>query len=86
MYVVSGLLDRFINFSFNGFGMKTLGIVMTFRIAKDEAILESSICVRYYINSAELTVRQLAHVSRERWSIENKLHWKLDATMCEDGC
>ena len=86
MYIVSDLFDEFVNFSFDWAGMKTLGIAMTSRITEDDTILEDSICVRYYISSAELTAKEFAHASREHWSIENKLHWKLDAAMREDAC
>ena len=86
MYIVSDTFDEFVNFSFDWPGMKTLGIAMTSRIAADNTAVEDSICFRYYISSAELTAKEFAHASREHWSIENKLHWKLDASMREDDC
>ena len=86
MYIVSDIFDEFVNFSFDWPGMKTLGIAMTSRIAEDDTMIEDSICIRYYISSAELTAKEFANASREHWSIENKLHWKLDAAMREDDC
>ena len=42
--------------------------------------------VRYYISSAKLSAKELAHAASEHWSIEVKLHWKLDVALREDAC
>ncbi len=56
---------------------------MGYRQEKDKpATLE----YRYYISSAVLTEASLAEAVRSHWSIENSLHWVLDATMQEDNC
>ena len=40
----------------------------------------------YLISSANLSAEELAHAAREHWSIEVKLHWKLDVALKEDAC
>ena len=40
---------------------------------------------RYYINSSEMTVADLALNARAHWGIENRLHWVLDVTFGEDA-
>jgi len=63
--------------------LKTVGVAIGYRQEKDKlATLE----YRYYISSAELTEASLAEAVRSHWSIENSLHWVLDATMQEDNC
>jgi predicted transposase YbfD/YdcC len=42
--------------------------------------------IRYYISSAKLSAKKLAHAVREHWSIEVKLDWKLDVALREDAC
>ena len=41
---------------------------------------------RFYISSAKLSVEEFANAVRDHWSIEVKLHWKLDTALNEDGC
>jgi len=38
------------------------------------------------ISTAKLSAEELAHAAREHWSIEVKLHWKLDIALKEDAC
>ena len=40
--------------------------------------------MRFYISSAKLTAEKFAHASRTYWTIEIKLHWKLDTALNED--
>jgi len=41
---------------------------------------------RYYISSLlAVDAKQLEHIVRQHWGIENKLHWVLDMTFGEDG-
>ncbi|EYE25320.1 transposase DDE domain protein [Escherichia coli 1-110-08_S3_C1] len=42
--------------------------------------------VRYYISSDDLTPEKFARAIRNHWHVENKLHWRLDVVMNEDGC
>ena len=65
--------------------MEALGIVVSARMEGDTFNVDD-ISIRYYISSAELTAEKLAEDSREHWFIENKLYWKLDVAMNEDGC
>jgi predicted transposase YbfD/YdcC len=39
---------------------------------------------RYYISSLPANAEKIAKAARSHWSIENKLHWVLDATWNED--
>ena len=39
---------------------------------------------RYYISSLDASAHRLLSVIRSHWSIENSLHWTLDATFRED--
>ena len=41
---------------------------------------------RYYISSLAAPAEQLQDAVRGHWSIENSLHWTLDATFHEDQC
>ena len=38
----------------------------------------------YYLLSSELTPERFNEVVRQHWSIENRLHWRLDVVMNED--
>lgn len=53
-------------------------------IETSEGTTESA---RYYISSLPLkNYKKISESIRRHWSIENKLHWKLDVAMAEDGC
>ena len=39
---------------------------------------------RFFISSLPVNAAKIAHVSREHWGIENKLHWVLDVQFNED--
>jgi len=41
--------------------------------------------VRYYLLSRYVSPKQLLHVTRSHWGIENQLHWVLDVQFGEDG-
>lgn len=45
---------------------------------------ESEMQVRYYISSANLTAEEVSRSIWEHYSIENCLHWSLDAAMKEE--
>lgn len=64
-------------------GLKSLGYVISFRAGKG-GVSEASF--RFYISSAKLSVEDFANAVRDHWSIEVKLHWKLDTALNEDGC
>ena len=65
-------------------GITTLGYVVSFRKIGNEPSTQPFI--RYYISSAKLSAKELAHAAREHWSIEVKLHWKLDVALREYAC
>ena len=39
---------------------------------------------RYYISSRYVNIKEFNEVTRKHWSVENKLHWHLDFTFCQD--
>lgn len=39
---------------------------------------------RYYISSRQVDIKEFSIVTRQYWSVENKLHWHLDFTFCQD--
>lgn len=41
--------------------------------------------VRHYLLSKHLSPKQLLHVTRSHWGIENRLHWVLDVHFAEDA-
>lgn len=41
--------------------------------------------VRHYLLSKHLSPKQLLHVTRSHWGIENQLHWVLDVHFAEDA-
>ncbi len=50
------------------------------RTIKDKTTIE----YRYYIGSIENNAQLFGNSVREHWSIENKLHWRLDMGFRED--
>jgi predicted transposase YbfD/YdcC len=63
--------------------LKSLGYIVSFRTEKGKTTEAS---FRFYISSAKLSVQEFANAAREHWSIEVKLHWKLDTALNEDAC
>ncbi len=45
-----------------------------------------NVAIKLYISSAGLDAKALLNISREHWSVGNKLHWQLDVSMNEDAC
>lgn len=64
-------------------GLKSIGCTLSFRTVKGK---ETTISCKYYISSSELTSEQFLNATRDHWSIENNLHWKLDVGLNEDNC
>ena len=54
--------------------------------AKDKKIpkIVSTIENRYYISSRSVNITEFNTATREHWSIENKVHFHLDFTFCQD--
>lgn len=61
-------------------GLNSLGMVIRKRTIKGKTSEE----VVYYISSCEIDARLLEKVTRNRWQVENKLHWVLDVVFRED--
>ena len=60
--------------------LKIIGMVECERTIKDKTTIE----YRYYIGSIENNAQLFGNSVREHWSIENKLHWRLDMGFRED--
>lgn len=86
LHFVSDVPDELIDFTFEWKGLKKLCVAVSFRKEIASQVKESEIQMRYYISSANLTAEKFARSIREHWSIENRLHWCLDAAMNEDDC
>ncbi|MCE9664052.1 ISAs1 family transposase [Halomonas sp. M5N1S17] len=78
-HIVSEITDEFQEISNEWPGMKTLGVVMSFR-QEGEGAPEAPM-IRYYISSADLSAKKLAEAARQHWHVENKLHWYLDVAL-----
>ncbi|WP_375562624.1 ISAs1 family transposase [Bernardetia sp. OM2101] len=62
--------------------IKTLIHIESKRIIGDKETLQ----IRYYISDKEGNAAYFNRLVRERWGIENGLHWHLDVTFDEDAC
>ena len=60
----------------------SLAAVRSTRTIKDVTSTE----MRFYISSLNSDARKVGYAIRAHWSIENQLHWQLDASYGEDGC
>jgi predicted transposase YbfD/YdcC len=61
-------------------GLKSLVVVESTRIMKGQTSTE----VRYFISSLT-DIERAANAVRSHWGVENKLHWRLDVVLGEDG-
>ena len=61
-------------------GLKSIAVVESKRIVGDKQ--EES--VHYYISSLSPEAERICRTARKHWSIENKLHWRLDVVYNED--
>ena len=54
---------------------------------KDKKIKKTLTTVenRYYISSRQVNIKEFSYATREYWSVENKVHWHLDVTFCQDA-
>ncbi len=62
-------------------GLKAVGKVVRRRESGDKTSTETA----YYLLSTPITPERLNEVARLHWGIENRLHWRLDVVMNEDG-
>ena len=60
--------------------LRSLAVVTATRITDKKTTVKN----RYYISSLPSEAKQLLHVARRHWSIENELHWVLDVALKED--
>ena len=54
--------------------------------AKNKKVKKSvtTIEYRYYISSRQVNIIEFYQATREHWKVENKIHWHLDFTFCQD--
>ena len=83
-HILKEFTEEFQKLSYEWPGLKTVGVVMSFRSEGDKVPAEPMI--RYYISSAELSAKKLAEAARQHWYIYNKLYWSLDVALREDAC
>jgi predicted transposase YbfD/YdcC len=76
LHKVSHDIDALGDIALEWLGKTTLGYVVSLRKTGNEPSKHP--LISYYISSAKLSVKELAHAAREHWSIEVNLHWKLD--------
>lgn len=62
-------------------GLKAVGKVERIREADGKTSFETA----YYLLSAPLSPERFNEVVRSHWGVENRLHWRLDVVMNEDG-
>lgn len=86
LHVVSDIPDELIGYTFAWKDLRKIGVAVSFRSEVNDDKKEPEMQVRYYISSADLSAEKFASAMRGHWSIENKLHWRLDVAMNEDDC
>lgn len=62
-------------------GLKSIAKVESTRTVKGRTEKD----IRYYISSLPGNPEQICRAARAHWSVENKLHWRLDVLFNEDG-
>ena len=50
------------------------------KVPKIKTVVEE----RYYISSRQVNISEFNNATRKHWNIENKVHWHLDFTFCQD--
>jgi len=65
---------------------KKIKVKNTRKNAKKENVIKeiTSTENRYYISSRLININEFNIATRSQWSIENKVHWHLDFTFCQD--
>jgi predicted transposase YbfD/YdcC len=61
-------------------GLRCIAMVTSTRITDKKTTVKN----RFYSSSLPSKAKQLLHVARRHWSIENELHWVLDMALKED--
>lgn len=86
LHVISNIPDELIDHTFAWKDLRKIGVAVSFNSEINDDKKEPEMQVRYYISSADLSAEKFASAMRGHWSIENKLHWRLDVAMNEDDC
>lgn len=86
LHVVNNIPDELIDHTFAWKDLRKIGVVVSFCSEINENKKELKKQVSYYISSADLSAEKFVSAMRGHWSIENKLHWRLDVAMNEDDC
>ncbi len=86
LHVVSDIPDELIDYTFAWKDLRKIGMAVSFRSEVSGGKKEPEMQVRYYISSSNISAEKFASAMRGHWSIENKLHWRLDVAMNEDDC
>lgn len=84
LHIVSDIPNELIDYTFAWKDLRKIGMAVSFRSEIKSDKKEPEMQVRYYISSANLSAEKFASVMRGHWSIENRLHWRLDVAMRED--
>jgi predicted transposase YbfD/YdcC len=58
-------------------GLQSIGLTRSIRTISSGLVVEE----RFYLNSYRGSIEKFAHAVRAHWSIENNLHWCLDASL-----
>lgn len=66
---------------------KTEKVKNTRKNSKKEKVekLITTVENRYYISSKQVNIQEFNIATRGHWAIENKIHWHLDFTFCQDS-
>ena len=83
-YLLFDPFEEFVDLAFEWPRLTKLGVVISTRGKRSEE--HTTLSIRYYITSADLTAQEFGEAVRSHWGIENKLHWMLDVGMKEDAC
>jgi|SRR5690606_15337556 len=86
LHVVSDIPDELIAHTFAWKDLRRVGVAVSFRSELNDDKKEPEMQVRNYISSADLSAEKFSSAMRGHWSIENRLHWRLDVAMNEDDC
>lgn len=86
LHIVSDIPDELIDYTFAWKDLRKIGMAVSFRSDMNDEKKEPEMQVRYYISSSDISAEKFASAMRGHWSIENKLHWRLDVAMNEDDC
>ena len=66
-------------------GLKSFGLIRKTIIKKENVEkLITNVENRYYISSKQVNIQEFNLATRGHWNIENKIHWHLDFTFCQD--